>query len=406
MSMAPSIGGGHRHVSNIRLAMSVLVVVAFGLAIYRFYSGLGAATNLTDSMPWGLWIGFDMMCGVALAAGGFVLAGAVHIFGLRKFQSLVRPAIVTAFLGYLLAIIGLMFDLGRPWAIWHPLVMWQHRSVMFEVAWCVVLYTTVLFLEFLPIVCERFHLVRALRFLRRIMVVFIFAGIILSTMHQSSLGSLFVMMGHKLHPLWFTPMLPVLFLVSAIAVGVAMVIFETMLSDLIFGYRHSTRMLGDLAKSLPPILGIYIGLRLMDLTVRGDMGLLLENSLESWALIIQMFVGALLPGTLLLDSRVRYNRMRLFGCALMVIVGVVMDRLNVCILGMIRTSTTGYLPSWIEILVTAGIVAGGLLVLAVMIRTLPVEAAEPTAAHGGSSRLGERRLAVADRSDGGTHGQG
>lgn len=179
-----------RGVSNIRVIFSAIVLLAFSLAIYRFYGGLGVATNLNDSFPWGLWIGFDMLCGVALAAGGFVLAGAVHIFGLRRYEPFVRPAIVTAFLGYLLAIIGLLLDLGRPWAIWHPLIMWQKRSVMFEVAWCVMLYTTVLFLEFLPIVFERFRWVKALRAIRRVMIVFIIGGIILSTMHQSSLGSL------------------------------------------------------------------------------------------------------------------------------------------------------------------------------------------------------------------------
>jgi Ni/Fe-hydrogenase subunit HybB-like protein len=354
------------------MLFSLMVVTAFGLAIYRLVGGLGAATNLNDSFPWGLWIGFDMLCGVALAAGGFVLAGTVHIFGLKKYEPFVRPAIVTAFLGYLLAIIGLTLDLGRPWAIWHPLTMWQPHSVLFEVAWCVMLYTTVLFLEFLPMVFERLRMLRALQAIRRVMLFFIVAGIILSTMHQSSLGSLFVMMGHRLHALWFTPMLPLLFLTSAIAVGVAMVIFEALLSGLIFGHRHPTRLLGDLAQALPPILGIYIGLVAMDLNARGVVGLVFENSFESWAFKIEILLGFFLPGTLLLMRRVRYNRMRLFGCVLAVMVGVVLNRLNVSLVGMLETSPTGYLPSWIEIGVTAGLVAGGLLVLSVMNQELPV----------------------------------
>lgn len=362
-------------IPNIRVAFSLLVTIAFGLAIYRFYQGLGAATNLSDSFPWGLWIGFDMLCGVALAAGGFVLAGTVHIFHLEKYQPFVRPAIVTAFLGYLLAILGLIMDLGRPWAIWHPMVMWQPHSVMFEVAWCVILYTTLLFLEFLPIVFEKFQMVKALRTIRRLMIYFIITGIILSTLHQSSLGSLFLMMGHRLHALWFSPMLPVFFLVSAIAVGVAMVIFESILSGLIFEHRHSIRLLGDLAKSLPPILGIYIGLKIMDLNARGAFGFLFENSLEGWSFFLEIFIGSILPGTLLLSPAIRYNRLKLFGCALMVIVGVVMNRLNVCIIGMVATSPSGYLPSWIEILVSGGLIAGGLLVLTVMNRRLPI--AEP-----------------------------
>ncbi|MCG3126349.1 MAG: putative Ni/Fe-hydrogenase 2 b-type cytochrome subunit [Phycisphaerae bacterium] len=367
----PSTERRRPRVSNVRLAMSGLVVIAFGLAGYRFWGGLGAATNLTDSMPWGLWIGFDMLCGIALAAGGFVLAGAVHIFGLRRYEPFVRPAIVTALLGYLLAIIGLLMDLGRPWAIWHPLIMWQPHSVMFEVAWCVMLYTTVLFLEFLPIVFERFGLTGALRVMRRVMIVFIVAGIVLSTVHQSSLGSLFVMMEHRLHPLWFTPLLPLLFLMSSLAVGVAMVIFEAILSGMIFGHRFPMRLLGDLARALPLILSLYVGLRLMDLNGRGELHRLLDNSLETWAFILEMVVGVLLPGVLLLSPEVRYNRLRLFGCSIMVIVGVVMNRLNVSLLGLLASSS-GYLPRWIEILVSGGVVAGGLLVLSVMNHHLPI----------------------------------
>jgi len=367
--------------SNIRLLMSVLVMVGFAIAVYRFWGGLGAATNLSDAFPWGLWIGFDMLCGVALAAGGFVLAGAIHIFGLKKYEVFERPAITTAFLGYILAIIGLLMDLGRPWVIWHPMIMWQHHSVMFEVAWCVMLYTTVLFLEFLPIVFERFRWYGALRAISRASVVFIIGGIILSTMHQSSLGSLFVMMGHRLHPLWFTPLLPLLFLTSAVAVGIAMVIFEACLSGVIFPHhRVPTRLLGDLAKALPPILGIYIGLKIMDLNGRGALGYLFTNTLESWTFLITLGFGAFLPGTLLLMPSVRYHRLKLFGCVTMVVAGVVMNRLNVCLVGMLGSAPVTYIPSWMEILVSAGILAGGLLVLAVMTTQLPIaKRAEPAA---------------------------
>lgn len=231
-----------------------------------------------------------MLCGIALAAGGFVLAGTVHLFGLKRYEPFVRPAITTALLGYLLAIIGLVMDLGRPWAIGHPLIMWQPPSVIFEVAWRVMLYTSVLILEFLPIMFERFRMQRALRFMRRIMIVFIIAGVILSTVHQSSLGSLFVMMGHKLHPLWFTPLLPLLFLISSLAVGVAMVIFESILSGMIFGHRLSTRLLGDLARLLTLILSVYVGLRLMDLNACHELGRIFDNSPESWAFLPKMVV--------------------------------------------------------------------------------------------------------------------
>jgi len=362
-----------RIITNIRLIFSAMVMVTIGIGAYRFYGGLGAATNLNDSFPWGLWIGFDMICGVALAAGGFVLAGAVHIFGLHKYEVFVRPAIVTAFLGYVLAILGLLMDLGRPWFIWHPLVYWQPHSIMFEVGWCVTLYTTVLFLEFLPIVFERFRMNRALALTKKFMIVFIIAGIILSTMHQSSLGSLFVLMGHHLHEIWYTPLLPVLFLVSAVMVGIAMVIFETIVSGLIFRHhRVATRLVGDLAKALPPILGLYIGLKVMDLQARGALGYFLDNSLEAWALKFEIILGAFIPGTLLLSPAVRYNRLKLFGCSLMVIVGVVMNRLNVALLGMIGLTPEGYLPTWMELMVSAGIICGGLLVFSIMNQALPI----------------------------------
>ena len=175
-----------------------------------------------------------------------------------------------------------------------------------------------------------------------------------------------------MHALWFTPMLPLLFFVSAVAVGVAMVIFEAILSGLIFGHRYPIRLLGDLAKALPPVLGLYIGLKLMDLNARGALPLLLDGSFESWAFLIELFLGAFLPGTLLLSPKVRHNYLRLFSCVLMVIIGVVLNRLNVCLVAMLATSPSGYLPSWIELLVTAGIISGGLLVLSLMNYTLPI----------------------------------
>ena len=163
----------------------ILMAAGAWSAFVRFYYGLGASTNLSDQFPWGIWIGFDLLCGVGLAAGGFTLAAIVHIFNLKSFHSVVRPAILTAFLGYLLVVVALMFDLGRPYRIWHPMIMWNPRSVMFEVGWCVMLYTTVLFLEFLPAVLERFKLKRAHAVLKSMMLPIIIAGVILSTLHQS-----------------------------------------------------------------------------------------------------------------------------------------------------------------------------------------------------------------------------
>ena len=169
------------------------------------YPRLGPSTNLNDQFPWGIWIGFDVLCGVMLAAGGFTLTAAVHIFNIKRLHPIVRPTILTAFLGYVLVCVALMYDLGRPYRIWHPLVMRNPHSVMFEVAYCVMLYTTVLSLEFSPIVLERFNLQKPLKIVRAALIPLVILGVILSTLHQSSLGTVYLIMPEKLHPLWYTP---------------------------------------------------------------------------------------------------------------------------------------------------------------------------------------------------------
>jgi Ni/Fe-hydrogenase subunit HybB-like protein len=208
--------------------------IALGVGIYaaitRFAYGLGATTNLSDQMPWGLWVGFDVLCGVGLAAGGFTITAGVYLFGLKHLRPIARPAVLTAFLGYQLVSAGLLFDLGKPYNIWHPLVMWNPHSVMFEVAWCVMLYSTVLALEFSPMVFEKFGWHTPAKVVKKLSIPLVLAGVLLSTMHQSSLGSVFLIMPTKLHEIWYSTALPIFFFVSSIGVGLSMVIFESYLS--------------------------------------------------------------------------------------------------------------------------------------------------------------------------------
>ena len=213
-----------------KITAGIILLTACFVTYVRFTQGLGATTHLSDQFPWGLWIGFDVLCGVGLAAGGFTLAAIVHIFNIRRFEPILRPTILTAFLGYLLVIVGLMYDLGRPLQIWHAMVMWNPHSVMFEVAWCVMLCTTVLSPEFLPVVLEKFRLSGLQKALKRVIPPLIIVGVLLSTLHHSSLGSLYLIVPEKLYGLWYSPYLPVLFYVSAIAAGCATVIFESFLS--------------------------------------------------------------------------------------------------------------------------------------------------------------------------------
>src|SRR5271157_3898449 len=252
-----------------RVVLVLILAAGFYSTLLRFAKGLGAATNLSDRFPWGLWIGFDVMCGVGLAAGGFTLAAIVYVFHLRRFHPILRPAILTAFLGYALVAVALLFDLGKPYNIWHPLVMWNPHSVMFEVAWCVMLYLTVLALEFSPAVLERFRLHKPLRVVKAITIPLVITGVMLSTLHQSSLGSLYLIVPIKLHPLWYTPLLPVLFFVSAICVGLAMTIFESCMSSRHFGKQLEMPLLTTLGRTLLVALVLYSVLRFQDLIQRG-----------------------------------------------------------------------------------------------------------------------------------------
>src|SRR3990170_450855 len=252
-----------------RVLLWLMVGVGGVITVLRYARGLGAVTNLSDRFPWGLWVGFDIMCGVALAAGGFTVAGLVYVLHLERYHPLVRPAIVTGFLGYLLVIAALLVDLGRPYRIWHALIMWNPHSVMFEVAWCVMLYTLVLSLEFGQVVLDRLGRTSLLRMTRMALPPLVIAGVILSTLHQSSLGALFLIVPGKLHALWYTPMLPVLFFLSALAVGLAMVTVESSVSSRVFGRSLELPQLRGLGTGTAHALTLYLVVKVTDLVVRG-----------------------------------------------------------------------------------------------------------------------------------------
>jgi Ni/Fe-hydrogenase subunit HybB-like protein len=354
------------------------VVAAFILAAgvwatwIRFAHGLGASTNLNDDFPWGLWIGFDVLCGVMLAAGGFTLTAAVHIFNLERFRPIIRPTVLTAFLGYALVVVALLFDLGQPFRIWHPLVMWNPRSVMFEVAWCVMLYNTVLALEFAPVVFERLRLERARRILRAISVPIVIAGVILSTLHQSSLGSLYLIVPNKLHPLWYSPLLPVFFFLSAIGIGLAMTIFESSMSAKHFGKQLELGILQSLGRVLVVVLAVYFVLRLQDLYHRDALQYLLESSYETNLFLLEVVLGLMLPMALLLNPRIRRSPNGLYFAAVLTVLGFVTNRLNVSITGMETAAGLRYIPKWTELAVTASIVVLGFIIFGLAAKHLPI----------------------------------
>ncbi len=366
-----------KRIRRIFWRLVALAIVAAGVHAtwVRFTGGLGAATHLSDRFPWGLWIGFDIICGVGLAAGGFAITTAVYILHLERLRPIARPAVLTAFLGYLLVILALMFDLGRPWNIWRAMVLWNPHSVMFEVAWCVMLYTTVLALEFSPMLFERLGWRRAIRVVKAVLVPLVGLGFILSTLHQSSLGSLYLIVPTKLHPLWYSPLLPLHFWMSAVAAGLAMVIFESGMSARAFGRALEFDLLQGVAKAMAVFLGLFLFLRFWDLGARGSLGLAFRFS-GPGGFEAQMFwlETALLgvPALLVVWRRARASPQAVFAAAAMAVGGFLVHRLNVSTTGLAASSGVRYFPSWIEISVTLMIVTAGLVLFALAARYLPV----------------------------------
>ncbi len=359
--------------------LGVLMAIGLVLVVIRFANGLGAVTNLTDGRAWGLWISFDLYCGVALAAGGFTLAGAVYVFNLKKYYPIVRSAILTAFLGYLMVIFALLVDLGQPWRMWHMIFYWNLHSPLFEVGWCVLLYTAVLALEFSPSVFERFNLQAPLRVIRAIQIPLVIAGIVLSTLHQSSLGSILLLMPDKIHPLWFTPILPILFLLSAISVGLAMVIAETSLAVKGLGHHVDLDILAGLGRALPYILGLYLVVKLGDLLVAGELGLIFSSGRYSILFLVEVVGGVIVPLVLFALPSVRRSRTALFGSALLVVFGLVLNRFNVSLMALAPRPGTVYFPHVIEFAVSIAVVSAGVLAYIMANRYLPIAHHEPAA---------------------------
>jgi len=347
---------------RLKLLLWAVVGLAAAVGTTRMLIGLGATSHLSDATPWGLWIGFDVMAGVALASGGFIITASVYIFKLERFHDVVRPAVLTAFLGYLAVVVGLLFDLGLPWNIWHMIVFWNPRSPLFEVGWCVMLYLTVLALEFFPVPAEEFSaLAKARRVLLKWRLPLVITGIGLSTLHQSSLGSLFLAMPYHVHPLWYSPWLPVLFLVSAIALGLQMVMVESHFTAYIYQRKPETHVLEGLATPARWILLAYLVVRLGDLAARGGVAQFGAGEWHVAMFWFELAVMAVLPITLLSIPRVRRSRAGQWIAAGLGVFGVVLNRVDVG--GLVHTGRGEalYIPAWTEFAVSAGVVAAAVL---------------------------------------------
>jgi Ni/Fe-hydrogenase subunit HybB-like protein len=341
-------------------------IFGFGsvLIIYRLLFGLGAVTNLNDLWPWGLWISFDVLGGVAMAAGGFLIAGAVHLLNWKKYKAIARPAILNAFFGYALAGMSISLDVGRTFVIWKPMVNWQINSIMFIVALHVFLYTSTLATESSPMFFEKFGMQKAYRFVNKIMVPIVLFGVMLSVLHQSSLGAVFLIAPSKLSPLWYSNLLPEWFLVSAVMLGLNMVSFETIISSRAFKHSAPKEVLFGLARGSLIVSGIYLAAKIYDVVRLGVIGLAFNGSFVSNMYLLEMVVGVILPVALLSQKSVRTNIDRIFVVNIIVMLGVLLNRLNVGMFGMAGyVSKTGvdYFPSFSEFAVTAAMVAAAVL---------------------------------------------
>lgn len=346
-------------ITPTRILLMLLSAIAVGVIVFRLVTGLGMVTNLTDEWPWGLWIGFDVLCGVALAGGGYGTALIVHVLHKDYFHPIARSAMLTSLIGYLLVMAGLFLDIGQWFNFWRPFVSWGHSSVLFEVFWCVSCYTTVQILEFGEIATERigtkFHDI-----FKKALPVLMIVGIIFPTLHQSSLGGLYLLMVDKLYPLWWSPIIFFFFLLSSFFVGPAMICVETTLAGKAYDHWVPIPILRKLIRISGYVMIFYLVLKIYDLISRGVFGLAFSGTFEANMFLIEIIFGIIVP-IVICFSGFSATRGGLFTFGLLVSCGVVLNRMNVVIIGMMRSTGGSYIPSVWEFIVSAGLVAMGVL---------------------------------------------
>ena len=364
-----------------------LMGIAFVVAMIRYAYGIGPVSDLSNSYPWGFWISFDLFTGVAISSGGFLMAGLVYIFRVKEFEPLLRPSVLTAFLGYIMVAVALLVDLGHPDRIWYMMIHWNHTSVLLEIGICVMSYLTVLAIEFAPVVLERFpKLHKIAHFIHKFIMPFVILGVALSTLHQSSLGSLLLIQPAKLHPLWWTPILPIMFFTSAISIGLAMIILESSLSSRYFKRGLETHLLEKLARALPVMLVIYGLLKFGELAYSGELGYLFTSggmSLLFWA---EILISIIVPTIWFSIKKNRQSANGLLTGAIIVLFGLILNRFNVSWFAVKHPDPLFYMPTFMsnvkyfptlpEVAVSIGIFSAGILAFGLAAKYLPVFEAE------------------------------
>ncbi|HVO62357.1 MAG TPA: NrfD/PsrC family molybdoenzyme membrane anchor subunit [Terriglobales bacterium] len=348
-----------------RIIVGVIFAAGAYAAYARFGLGLGPSTHLVDAQPWGLWVGLGTLCGVGLSAGGFAIAASVYLLGFDRYRPVLRTAVLVSFLGYMSVVVGMMYELGLPWRIWHPIVMWNRHSVLFEVAWCVMLYTTVLALEFSPALVEKIPFTKVrdlyLKWQHEILIGLVLVGTVLSSMHQSFLGGLYLLTKGKLDPLWYSPYLPTLFYLSAIPAGLAVTIMALYLSARSLNVRVDFSILNDVSRVIAPMLLIYALFRAVDLFTHGGSAYMWKWREETLSFWLEIGLFVLAPVVLLSRERVRNHPQHLYWTCSLIVMGFVANRLNVSITGLQASSGFYYVPKWTEFALTLATITAAVL---------------------------------------------
>ncbi len=372
-------------ITPFNIITGIIVILGLVLTVFRFTRGLAAVSNLSDYNPWGLWIGLDLLTGVALAAGGFVASAAVYIFGIKKYHAAVRPAILTAFLGYALVVVALSYDVGIPWRLPYPFIK-QHgtASVLFEVAICVIIYLTVLFLEFSPAALEWLGMRKLRNLVHRLTVVLTIFGVILSTLHQSSLGALFLIAPSKLHPLWYSSYLPVYFFITAIIAGLSMVLFEGALCHHFFSdklddahKKEKDQIALGFAKAASWVLLGYFAVKGIGIAADNNWHYLLTGY-GMWYLA--ELLGFVALPCLLYAIGVRKRLLTLIRLtAGWTVLGIILNRLNVCLVAFNwhLPASERYFPHWMEIGISVFLLTCGLIAFKFIVSRMPVFYSHP-----------------------------
>jgi Ni/Fe-hydrogenase subunit HybB-like protein len=380
----------------------VIVVVVFATGLYatyiRFFEGFRASTNLSDQMPWGLWVGLGTLCGIGLSAAGFGISAAVYLLGMDRYRPILRASILISFLGYCTVMVGYLYEIGLPWRFWHPIVMWNGRSVLFDVCVCIMTYFTVLTFEFAPALIEKLpwrglH-ETILRHHHRILTAVVLAGVLLSSMHQSFLGGLYLIAAGKVHPLWYSPYIHAMFYMSAIPAGLALTVMAVYLCIRSLNVRVDFSILSDCGHMIQLLLIVFAFFKVLDLVANHAVRYAFHWTPEAGYFWLEMILLLIAPIWLLSYDSIRDTPDKLYGTCALVVAGFIVNRLNVSINSLQTAMGTHYVPKWTELASSVLVVAAAVIAFRYAVIYLDILPKQPTAPKGLQRWIGNGGLSA------------